>query len=167
MTPITSLLMKKCNINVGCGPWDFGTDWVHVDGGDQWHLDSHNIYLTDYRRDSVDLIYSSHLIEYFDRTEVIDLLNAWYKVLKPGGVLQLSVPDWDKLKDMSLIDILGPLYGKMRMGNTWIYHKTVYDYDSLSMLLFNGGFGEIEEWVSTYPNDCSHADISLNLKATK
>ena len=149
--------MKKCNI--APGPWDFGKDWDHI------HED---IYLTGYKRESIDLIYSSHLIEYFDRTEAIDLLTCWYKKLKYGGRLQVSVPDWDKLATRDLDKILGPLYGKMRMGDEWIYHKTVYNQWGLTRLLRNCGFEEIKVWDPDHSfDDCSKAPISLNMEAIK
>jgi len=154
--------------NVGCGPWDFGKEWTHVDGGNFWHVDSHDIYLSEYKRESADLIYSSHLIQYFDRTEVVDLIGAWYKKLKLGGALILSVPDWHKLKELPLNYILGPLYGKMRMDDRWIYHKTAYDRNSLTELLINLGFVVVSDWSHIIDfNDCSRAKISLNLEAKK
>ena len=43
----------------------------HIDGGDYPHLDSNDIINLPYENNSVDLIYASHVIEYFDREEVI------------------------------------------------------------------------------------------------
>ena len=63
-------------INIGCGWRTFGDDWVHIDGGDYEHLDYRDITdLSQFEDDSVDLIYASHVIEYFDREEVIPLLE--------------------------------------------------------------------------------------------
>ena len=81
--------------NIGCGWRNFGKSWIHIDGGDYDHLDSSDIYLKDYENGSGDLIYASHLIEYFDREEVVPLLKRWKNILKPNGVLRLAVPDFD------------------------------------------------------------------------
>ena len=90
---IRSLLMVK--INMGCGWRNFGEDWVHIDGGDYDHLDYDSIQKLDqFSDDSVDLVYASHVIEYFDRQEVIKLLTEWKRVLKPNGVLRLAVPNF-------------------------------------------------------------------------
>jgi len=103
----------------------------------------------------VDLIYSSHTLEYFDREEVVDVLKEWYRVLKPDGKLYLSVPDFRAMADLyvkkniPLHKFLGPLYGK-RVSDFErgpIYHKTVYDYASLGELLRFIGFRKIEPWV--------------------
>ena len=163
--------------NVGCGTWYFGPGWTHVDGGNFKYIDSHDIYLSEYKRGGADLIYASHFIEYFDRTEAVDVITVWRKVLKDQGILRLSVPNFSKLCSSYgqfglLKDIYGPLYGKMRMGDRWIYHKTVYDYNSLYQLLGDCGFKDIHKWhchktEHSVFDDCSHADISLNLEGTK
>ena len=54
-------------INLGCGWRNFGKDWYHIDGGDYSHLDSHDILNLPFDNGTVDLIYASHVIEYFDR----------------------------------------------------------------------------------------------------
>ena len=144
-------------INMGCGWRNFGKDWDHIDGGDYSHLDSKDIFNLPYEDGSVDLIYASHVIEYFDRDEVKDVLNEWIRVLKPGGKLRLAVPNFSEMailysKDIiKLNDILGPLYGKMPMGKETIYHKTTYDFNSLENLLIDLGLKEIKkyDWKDT------------------
>ena len=71
-------------INIGCGWRDFGKEWIHIDGGDYDHIDSNDILIREFKKESVELIYSSHLIEYFDREEVIPIIKRWRKVLKPN-----------------------------------------------------------------------------------
>ena len=139
-------------LNIGCGWREFGKDWVHIDGGDYEHLDSDDIYLNDYKENSVDLIYASHVIEYFDREEVVPLLEGWRKVLKPNGVMRLAVPDFEVYANLyssgeyPLDNFLGVLYGKMPMGDETIYHKTVYDFDSLKTLLESIGMREVKKY---------------------
>ena len=64
-------------INLGCGWRNFGKDWYHIDGGDYSHLDSHDILNLPFDNGTVDLIYASHVIEYFDREEIVGILNKW------------------------------------------------------------------------------------------
>lgn len=144
-------------LNIGCGWRNFGNDWVHIDGGEYEHLDHQDVSKLPYADDSVDLIYSSHMIEYFDRQEIIDVIKEWHRVLKPNGILRIAVPDFYIMcllyenGDINLNQILGPLYGKMKMGDKVIYHKTVYDFCELSELLTHCGFKNIEkyEWRET------------------
>ena len=147
--------------------------------------------MKDYEDDCADLIYASHVIEYFDREEIVELLECWKRVLKDGGILRVAVPDF---KSMALLytdynfsykieDFLGPLYGKMKMGDKTIYHKTVYDFDSLSEVLQSNGFKQpkLYDWSQTEHSEFDdhsqayipHMDkengtlISLNMECVK
>lgn len=140
-------------VNLGCGPRDFGKDWHHVDGGNYSHLDSHDIFNLPFKDNSIDMIYASHIIEYFDREEIPSIIDSWKSKLKPAGILRLAVPDFYKMaslyvnKTYGIEYFLGPLYGKMDMGSNKIYHKTTYDYDSLSGLLYKQcGFKKVRQW---------------------
>lgn len=179
--------MKK--INLGCGWRDFGKEWIHIDGGDYPHLDSKDIVNLPYDNNSIDLIYASHVLEYFDRVEVVDVLNKWYSKLKKGGILRLAVPNFEVIaklyieKNIPLKNFVGPLYGRMEMGDQWIYHKTTYDFSELSQILSECGFTKVTpyNWGNTEHagfDDHSqayipHMDkengtlISLNIEAIK
>ena len=175
--------------NGGCGWRDFGKDWIHIDAGDYEHLQSTDIYMKDYKDDCADLIYASHVIEYFDREEIVELLECWKRVLKDGGILRVAVPDFTTMAvlytegDYSLNSFLGPLYGMMKMGDETIYHKTVYDFDILSEVLQSNGFKEpkLYDWSKTEHSEFDdhsqayipHMDkengtlISLNVECVK
>jgi predicted SAM-dependent methyltransferase len=139
--------MKK--INIGCGWRNFGKDWIHIDGGDYDHLDYNNITKLEFKDNSVDLIYASHVLEYFDRDEAALVLQEWQRVLKKDGILRIAVPDFKTMSNLyndhkvQLKDIIGPLYGKMSMGNETIYHKTTYDFQTLKDILTDLGYKDI------------------------
>jgi predicted SAM-dependent methyltransferase len=185
---LTEIEMIK--LHLGCGPRNFGDDWVHIDGGDYDHLDSYDIINLPVDDNSVDLIYASHVLEYFDREEAGDILGKWFKALKAGGVLRLAVPDFHAMvrlyfeQNLPLETFLGPLYGKMKMGGETIYHKTTYDQESLVKLLEEKvGFSEtsLYNWDKTCHGDkddhsqayIPHMDkengalISLNVECKK
>jgi len=128
-------------LHLGCGNRNFGPEWRHIDRADFPHIDSQDVTNLNYVDSSVDLIYASHLIAYFDRAEIIPILAEWQRVLKPGGCLRLATPDWDVLRRMSA-PLLGPLYGKM--SEPPIYHKTVYSYKELKKLLTECGFRNVK-----------------------
>jgi len=128
-------------LHLGCGKRDFGKDWRHIDREDYDHIDSHDVTVLPYVNGSVDLIYCSHLIAYFDREEIIPVLYEWKRVLKPGGILRIATPDWSVLRRMKT-PLLGPLYGKMNQQP--IYHKTVYDYTGLKKILNDTGFSGVK-----------------------
>tara|TARA_R100000008_G_scaffold40649_1_gene23322 strand:+ start:2991 stop:3533 length:543 start_codon:yes stop_codon:yes gene_type:complete len=151
-------------LHLGCGWRNFGKDWIHIDAGTYEHLDYHSITdLSQFDDDSIDLIYASHVVEYFDRDEFSEVLKEWHRVLKPQAILRLAVPDFDALAmlyisgEIQLDNVLGPLYGKMSMGNETIYHKTVYDFKSMKAFLEFHNFQRVEryDWRKT---DHAHFD---------
>lgn len=108
--------------------------------------------------DSVDLIYNCHVLEHFGRHQIEDVLKEWYRVLKPGGILRIAVPDFEKLvevylktRDLSLI--LGLLVGRQDYPENT--HYVVFDYSSLSELLEKVGFKNIHryDWRETIHKD--------------
>ena len=148
---------------MGCGWRNFGPEWIHIDAGDYDHLDYESITdLDQFIDNSVDLIYASHVIEYFDRKEIVNLLSEWKRTLSPEGTLRLAVPDFSSMCELysngvPLDNFTGPLYGRMPMRDKWIYHKTVYDLKSITVLLESCGFTDVKiyDWSST---DHSHHD---------
>lgn len=183
--------MKVKKLHIGCGDRDFGDDWIHIDGNRKSsHINYTSIEdLSQFKNNTIDLIYASHVLEYFSRGEVILVLNEWKRVLKEGGVLRLAVPDFYEMTKLyldgrfPLESFLGPLYGEIIMADKFIYHKTVYDFNSLANILHDVGFSDIKryDWRKTehsHFDDCSQAYlpkmdkengtlISLNLEAIK
>jgi predicted SAM-dependent methyltransferase len=184
-------------LNLGCWTRNFGPDWKHIDGGNYPHLDSHDIVNLPYEDNSVDLIYASHVFEYFDREEGAKVLDKWFLKLKPGGILRIAVPDFEAMVKLyisgeyPLNKFLGPIFGKMSMDEQTIYHKTTYDFNSLSDMILKAGFSSVKtyNWKNTehaqfddhskayVPHDPEaiktgnftekHTLISLNLETTK
>lgn len=176
-------------LHLGCGKRDFGPDWISIDGATFPHIKSHDITKLEFEDNTVDLIYSSHVIEYFNRVEVLDVLNEWKRVLKPNGILRLAVPDFESMVNLyvngnyQLESFLGPLYGKMPMDDVTIYHRTTYDFNSLKNVLESIGFSDVKryDWRDTEHSNIDdhsqayipHMDkdngtlISLNIECTK
>ena len=140
-------------LHLGCGK-RYLPGYVHIDCDTYDHID-YETTLDDLRvieDDSVDLIYASHCLEYYDQIEVKTILKEWRRRLVVGGVLRLSVPDLDKLITVygdtnDVYKIIGPLFGRWTLKNgTNIYHKMVYDKKIMTEILQEAGFTEINEW---------------------
>jgi len=48
---------------------------------------------------SIKGVYSSHCLEHLTASEVVKLLQESYRILKPGGIIRITVPDMDKMFD--------------------------------------------------------------------
>ena len=101
------------------------------------------------RNSSCDIIYASHVLEHFGRHEYKDVLRTWFRKLRKGGILRLSVPDFDKVvevynttSDFNLV--LGFLTGGQRTQHD--YHNMVFNKRLLISVLAEIGFSSIQEW---------------------
>lgn len=141
-------------LHLGCGK-RYLRGWTHIDIADFDHIDVRtSIDDLSALSDSIaSHIYSSHALEYLDRLEAGQALKEWYRVLIPDGWLHLAVPDFAALLKIyamssNLDTILGPLFGRLTVGETQnrIYHKTVWDEQSLRNLLVKSGFKNIDTY---------------------
>jgi len=134
---------------------------------------------------TADLIYACHCLEHFSHSRIGAVLSEWHRVLKPGGVLRLSVPDFDLLLEIyretgnDLNSILEVLMGKQ--DYKYNFHMTAFTRQSLSDLLLKSDYTEVREWhpgsseltslpdFSNYKLDVNGRKfpISLNLEAVK
>lgn len=180
-------------LNLGC--WHrYIPGFVHVDLCDMPHIDYKRSIddLSIFEAGSAELIYCSHCFEYFDRFKAVSVLKEWHRVLQPGGMLRLAVPDFDKLIEVYHLSgdigkILGPLFGRMEIqtpsSKEVIHHETVYNFDSLKRILEENGFEDVKryDWRETIHKDYDdhsqayfpHMDkergilISLNVEAKR
>jgi predicted SAM-dependent methyltransferase len=187
--PLRAEPREKLKLHLGCGKRVL-PGFVHVDRADFPHIDYRSGVdrLPMFGNDSAELIYSSHVLEYFDRFEARAVIEEWKRVLSPGGMLRVAVPDFEALADIYFRDrnldlILGPLYGRMEAGGRTIYHRTVYDFAALRALLEGAGFEQVRhyDWRETIHRDVDdhsqayipHMDkehgtlVSLNVECRK
>ena len=98
---------------------------------------------------SVDLIYACHVLEHVCRHENDKVLARWYEVLKPGAILRLAVPDFEKVTELyhsgvSIADLIGFLYGGQDYD--FNFHHYCWDYLSLEQDLQNAGFSSVARY---------------------
>jgi SAM-dependent methyltransferase len=174
-------------LHLGCGKRHI-PGFVHIDAVEYPHVD--HVATIDnlgfIGSNTVDLIYTCHVLEHFRRRDVGRVLQEWSRVLKPGGVLRVSVPDFAKLcevytKTGDINLVIGPIFG--RQDYLYNIHYNVFDEPSLRKLLLGSGFARVEryDWRHTGHADVDdfaqayipHMDrengtlISLNMEAVK
>ena len=130
-----------------------------------------------------DIIYASHVIEHVPWFKTIDCLKELYRILKPNGVIEIWVPDFQKLiaayHDNELIKKDGwykhnPAKDPMVWLNGRIFtygpgeenwHKSVFTSTYLSDCLYAAGFKDISRLVT--PRGPDHGYINLGLSGVK
>jgi predicted SAM-dependent methyltransferase len=179
-------LNSKVYIHLGCGNIN-SPEFINVDSRVFPHIHHiHNVEnLPMFKNDFADLIYASHVLEHISMLKLIEVLNEWRRVLKPNGVLRLSVPDFDRIIDIynsnnkNIEYIWMPLLGAQEYKEN--SHFSVFNFSFIKNLLQEIGFSEIrgwdpatahhhdfEDWASKniLINDKSYP-ISLNVEALK
>jgi predicted SAM-dependent methyltransferase len=138
--------------------------------------------LSRFADDTFTELYASHVLEHFDyRAELIGALAEWRRVLRPGGVLRLSVPDLDILAHLLLqrhqLDV-NQRFQVMRMifgGHTHEhdYHRVGLNQDFLAAFLDRVGFVNLQRvsrhaiFADTSETVVAGTPISLNINAYK
>jgi len=79
-----------------------------------------------YADGSVDEIRASHILEHFGHREVPEVLKEWVRVLKPGGVLKIAVPDFDYLVQHRHDELPLESYLMGGQSDSNDYHKSIF-----------------------------------------
>lgn len=164
-------------VHVGCGTVVL-PGWYNVD--ERWFPHVHHVgaanHLGSLSDASAEVVYASHVLEHLSHRDSRATLEEWSRVLVPGGVVMVAVPDFDKIverylsRDRRIDDILGPLMGEQDYdANT---HRTVFNRKSLTSLLESVGFIDVcafdgSEVLGETLWDNSKHEVSLNLAARK
>jgi len=107
---------------------------------------------------SLDLVYHSHMLEHLSFQEGIDFIKECFRVLRPGGMMRLLVPDLEKWTKAYMVkdDFFLGEYRKCLDGDIHVTpaaifmgmlhnhgHKMGYDYETVHWVLQKAGFERI------------------------
>jgi SAM-dependent methyltransferase len=141
-----------------------------------------------YADGTIDKVYSSHMLEHMDHKAGELVIRECYRVLKPGGIFRLVVPDLmfharrylQRVEQVGSIsrephdDFLWNIYGAyLSPRRKGAYHRYMYDWPTLRLLLQDAGFRHLvnqEYQVSLDPELAqldSRPDESLHIDAVK
>lgn len=160
------------------------TDLVDLPGVDVSGVDVTE--LVGFETCSQDAIYASHVLEHVPRARTFKTLLEWNRVLKPGGVLRIAVPDWEATvaryqQEGDYENLLNWIYGGAENDNNVHYRQ--FTYAGLKTLLVEAGFKRVSryDWKQTELRDVDdfskaywpHMDtengllMSLNIQCVK
>lgn len=137
-------------LHLGCGK-KIIPGWINIDAIPQYrevYIDDVSI-LSTIPDMTVDEIYACHVLEHFGRKITHSVLETWFRKLRPGGLIRISVPDiqsvFEKYRQGTPLSVLiGLLYGGQR--NEYDYHKIGFDFEMLSSIMTSVGFVDIKRY---------------------
>jgi predicted SAM-dependent methyltransferase len=143
-------------LNLGCGKYHL-TGFVNVDMQEAVKPDLLcDILDLPYEAGTVDEIYAGHILEHFYWQEGKEALNYWKSLLKPGGKISITVPDYDFLsKDY----VASPSPKKLRdLNEMFVYsnreafpHRFMYSADLLYETMEDAGFVDLKRLPVDHP----------------
>lgn len=150
----------KLNIGAGNSKIDGYTPIDIKDGTDAIKLP--------YPDESVDEVYASHVLEHFPYEKTAQVLKEWARVLKPGGIMRIGVPDmakivgsWGEASKKNLSRYL--LGGHVDKDDV---HGAVFDEDILRVAMQQAGIGWVEHF-EPFADDTTRHPISINMQGVK
>ena len=127
-------------------------------------------------------VYASHVLEHFDYTDELPrVLAEWHRVLAPGGVLRVSVPDLDILAHLLLqrhafdvnqrFELMRMIFGGHMHEHD--HHRVGLNQDFMTVYLARAGFTGLQRvsrhglFTDTSDTAVGDTPISLNITAYK
>lgn len=106
-------------------------------------------FLRKFRNEYIEEIYACHVLEHFSRWDVKVILKRWYDLLTSGGILFLSVPDFEAIasyyyKTRDIEKLIGFLYGGQDYEEN--FHYYCWDFNSLKKDLEEVGFVNVDRY---------------------
>jgi SAM-dependent methyltransferase len=162
---------KKLVLHVGCGTRDVhsrfqGPEWqevrLDIDPGVKPHIVANIVDMSCVPSASMDAVWSSHNLEHVYAHEVPLVLDEFFRVLRPGGLAAITMPDLQalakpilagKVEEPLYVSQSGPvapldvIYGhaaSIERGNEFMAHRTGFTSHTLGGKLRRAGFANIQ-----------------------
>ena len=152
---------KQLRINLGCGGIT-RNGWTNVDLAGQADLQLDLREPFPFGDQTASIIYSEHFLEHLEYpTEALNVLKESLRVLVPGGIFSVGVPDTERAlknyieRDPVLFQRLMKSGWYPSWCDSWMHqvnchfrqgkeHKYAYDYETLARILANVGFTNVK-----------------------
>jgi predicted SAM-dependent methyltransferase len=172
----------ETRLQFGCGSRRL-SGWVNID-----LLGSSADFVWDLRRpvplpnNSVSAVYHEHFLEHLPFDSAVQSLQDAYRLLRPGGILRLAVPDFrryceDYVEPNGFLDLLKPDRPTRCIAVNeilyWYGHRSMWDAETLTLLLTELGFDGVrqcrfeESAIEPCPDWDAHENETLYVEGRK
>lgn len=149
-------------LHIGCGDVD-APGFIKLDARPLPHIHvvSRDITrLTMIPDDALDMVYMCHVLKHVMRPRIVATLKEMARIVKPGGLLRLSVPDVDCIVrlDAAAGRDIGAIAAPLMGGQDYAHnvHYAVFNRDFLTDQLLRAGFVRVTDWS---PLACARHDV--------
>jgi predicted SAM-dependent methyltransferase len=174
---------QPLRLHLGCGRKTLH-DWVNVDlSGDRVDLAWNLARPLPFRDGSAEAIFHEHVLEHLSLEQSLKLLEECHRLLRPGGILRIVVPDAGGLA-RSYANGGSDMLERVRPGRPsamlalqemfyWHRHCTMYDAETLKLVVTAAGFSTVEESsfgqsrLTPPPDSDDKRDESLYVEAVR
>jgi predicted SAM-dependent methyltransferase len=144
-------------MNLGCGT-DYKSGWINIDNNSDNNIEKLDLNWDlrnplPFKDNSIDFAFHEHFYEHLAPEEMIEITKDIMRVLRPGGVMRIAMPDLEAVVNNYLHVPLGedPVitdfnlsFVKTRaewinMSFRWWGHKWLYDWEELERRLKEAG----------------------------
>ena len=151
-------------LHLGCGMID-APGYVNVDLLDAPHVHVQRPLddLSVFPSGCADLVYACHCLEHFGYRHSRGVLEEWARVVRPGGVLRVAVPDFSVFaRAYSEGTPLGEIEGWIMGGQDYRlnFHSALFDEVLLRALMSDVGLVDIRRWDPTVVEHHAFVDDS-------
>lgn len=91
-------MTKQPYINLGCGS-NYNKEWTNMDFvSSSEYVKAYNLLEgIPFAENSFEVVYHSHLLEHFPKKQAVKFIEECYRILKPGGILRVVIPDLEQI----------------------------------------------------------------------
>jgi predicted SAM-dependent methyltransferase len=119
----------KTYLNLGCGH-RFDPSWTNLDfKATSESVIEHNLLSgIPFENESFDVIYHSHVLEHFSKSDGDFFIKECFRVLKPSGIIRIAVPDLECIVKEYIKNLTRGIDGEMNAS---------HDYDWIMLELYD------------------------------
>ena len=139
-------------LNLGCGQ-TYHKDWINID------FVSHSEDVKAYNLlngipiadNNVDVVYHSHVLEHFSKTDGAQFIKDCFRVLKPKGIIRIAIPDLEMIAREYLKNLELAVSGNVEGAQNYEWIKL----EMFDQMVRNKSGGAMKEYIQrpNIPNE--------------